>query len=842
VSKSGNVSFHLIAVHKRVASKAKLDRLLERANRDRVPLEDLVLEEGLAPRERVAEVLRVRDRHGLPCGACAEVTYLLPGQSPATRPCERCGGQLQPARGGRPGPAAPPPPGGPRPRGGPGPSGRPLGRRPRPLAPGAPPPRRPEPEPEPEPEEEPSVSADAAGAAAGGLGPADYGYDPGPGGDDVPELPEPEADFVDDFGASGTFGAVAPEPPRANEPDTRRVSRMEAMGLGYAPQEPEPAGPPAGGEPEAAPPSGAAVGGPVGGADDARFEPPPEHATPPAAAAPPDDDARFRPPDDDARFRPPDDDARFRPPDTHVVGARTGRPAGPVRPLWQDFGALITLPLRSGAGILVTTVGAFLLAAAGFAAQFGLFMLIAALFVIVFVYSYAVRVTEYAMSGGEDLPDWEADASDMVPLTGRLLMLYLACFFPALLVCCTSTFMAGGIGGLGGGVGGGGEPDLTIGEAAYATASGLPHIEGESAADAELLDLDGDYVGVGGEWTIVGLLDEDGGDLDAKLRDTPRGGPGTAIVDGYQIYDLDRVGRALEGDVRVLAAYKDPDAYLIGELWPFTRELDEADFVAEEPTFVDEDLSEFDPDVEGDLDEARDLADTGARLGAFMPVNVDGRPIVDPFRSVELVRTEEYAWPEPFDDVARIPAVYVVDPEGRIVKEYRTGVHDTRLYADVQDLLDGGDGEPWFEADLPAGVAREGGGSGSATAGAGVFVLGMVAALILVAVGAFYFPMGFLLMVAFGNWKMPFMYAAGFRAMAAGFGDYLILAGFVVLQYVAAPLLGFFLQAALGAAVGLLAIPIAAFVNNWIGFYLTLCAAWGCGRFYYANREAIGWF
>jgi tetratricopeptide (TPR) repeat protein len=60
-----------------------------------VSLAGLLVERGELAEKQRARIEANRSKHGRPCQRCDHVTYLLPKQTDATTPCERCGGPLR---------------------------------------------------------------------------------------------------------------------------------------------------------------------------------------------------------------------------------------------------------------------------------------------------------------------------------------------------------------------------------------------------------------------------------------------------------------------------------------------------------------------------------------------------------------------------------------------------------------------------------------------------------------------------------------------------------------------------------------------------------------------------
>jgi NADH pyrophosphatase NudC (nudix superfamily) len=95
VASSDLALFHVLRM-KRLVPEALLKERLAAARTRGVPLEEVLrVARDLEP-PALARALEARARHARRCAACGEATYLQPGQTGATTPCERCGGALLP--------------------------------------------------------------------------------------------------------------------------------------------------------------------------------------------------------------------------------------------------------------------------------------------------------------------------------------------------------------------------------------------------------------------------------------------------------------------------------------------------------------------------------------------------------------------------------------------------------------------------------------------------------------------------------------------------------------------------------------------------------------------------
>lgn len=87
--------FHALRM-KRAAPEEVLRQRLAAAEARGVPLEEVLRVFRDVDPATLARAVEALARHARRCSACAEVTYLQPGQTGATTPCERCGGALLP--------------------------------------------------------------------------------------------------------------------------------------------------------------------------------------------------------------------------------------------------------------------------------------------------------------------------------------------------------------------------------------------------------------------------------------------------------------------------------------------------------------------------------------------------------------------------------------------------------------------------------------------------------------------------------------------------------------------------------------------------------------------------
>lgn len=75
----------------------RLKDALTTAQREEIPLERVLLREGLLKAAACEHVIQSRALRARSCQRCGEFTYLLEEQGVVSTPCERCGGSLQPS-------------------------------------------------------------------------------------------------------------------------------------------------------------------------------------------------------------------------------------------------------------------------------------------------------------------------------------------------------------------------------------------------------------------------------------------------------------------------------------------------------------------------------------------------------------------------------------------------------------------------------------------------------------------------------------------------------------------------------------------------------------------------
>ncbi|HBP21402.1 MAG TPA: hypothetical protein DEA08_26895 [Planctomycetes bacterium] len=832
MGRSADISFRLIAEQKKLLTREQLGEAIRTAREQGVSLESVISEAGHLPPDQFERILRTRERHGRTCKKCGARTYLLPGQNPGNTPCEHCGGELSPAGpGGKRPPAT-----GPQGRQGPGPGG-PVARPPRPAAP-------------------PPASA------IGNQDPASQRIDDhddlalssiAPGDPEIEEAQAYAAAIANDpdktppagTRVSSTWEEEPPAPPPSSQPSSPPSGQRVSSTWEEDPPAPEPAPQPSGkrigstweedpGQATLAPPDSTPVGAPVASSGEPQqlrqqgggfgYEPPTgDEPTLPRRSG------RLGVASTGQRYEPPTqgpmdgvDDAAFMPPAEHMAqvaaGMGVGAPRAPAPPLRTEIGKILALPLN-GTGIAFIVMGALLVTLLN---NVPFFFKMGVMVLILYPTTYMIRVMRAGMIGHEELPDWpDLDFGELFGNGIRVFMVGLASFLPIVLGFCLFTAAVASSASS--------KPKgpviLSIGEMAHQSAGTVANVpKGTDVSDVTFTDVkeDVDVKLGGGRWTIVGMLGQSLADdtgMTQEMIDMPTGNVMVGTINhGYQIYDLDRVGQALP-QVQVLAAYADPDERIIASKFPWLVDSDEG--------YEDE----------SDVDRARRRAMEMARMGA----GAVRRPGASPLKAITVVKTERFTFPGAFEELRRLPCVYVIDPQGKVAKEYPTGVFDEKIYADVQNLMAGGDGDS-SATSLPYDIKPVSGFSLGAIFQGGAMLIMGVLMFVLVIAGLVYWPMANVLMGVFDSPTTPFLYPAGFRAIAVAWKDYLALAlvliGLSLLAMAWAVIGGFLFGAMLPWPLDAILVQGGAAL---FGFYSQIVQYYAIGRYYYANKEAIGW-
>jgi hypothetical protein len=613
-------------------------------------------------------------------------------------------------------------------------------------------------------------------------------------------------------------GGPSPSAPAADAGDSTEPSdkserardlRQQGGGFGYEPPEELAGRPPR-------PGLGSAIGGAVAGVA--------------GVSSPPSDQPSSNDEEDD----------RFAPPAEHMV------PHGQeeevyVPPLREDIQRILRLPLeKDGIGMLV--LGTFMVSVSTML-PLTPFTLLPALAFMAYPITFLIDCTRYGSLGRNNLPNFPDFDQALIANLWRTILVWFACALPAILVVLLMIPVMAALNSSNKKAGPA-LPVFSIGESAYDARR--PEADwfvpkGTDMSGTVFLEPGTDSeVSLGGEWTVIGLLNRSNADDTMSVVEfTDYGAPGAmggAGIPGFQAHDLDRVGRAMAGKVTVYAAYADPDERIVGGRFPWLRPGGDSDEWEEEP---DED----DPQAarEAAAKDALDKATKKMTFNRSKRSKDNGIYVSTPFEGLQVLKTSDWTFPGAFEGVKPLPVVYVLDAKGKVVKEYSAGVDDEQLYGDLENLMLGGSGGSSRKSLPPHIKPPTGFGFGSLAAGGGLVILFLIFVPLVLA-GYFYWPAAQLIMVTFDSGQMAFNYPAAIRAIRAGFKDYLALVGIIVgLSFVGA-VIGRLIQMLLFFAPGFIRGGLSSFISSVFYFYSQVVGAYAIGRYYYANKEAIGWF
>ena len=895
---SADISFRLIASSKKLLTRGQIAEAVKRAESSGSSLEAAVDELGFLKPEDFERIVSTRERHGRDCASCGDVTFMLPKQKPATTPCEHCQGKLiltaadkrprapsgeQPASGppkpARPKPARPQP-------GGPRPTGRRIMTKEERAAQAA----RSAP---PSAGHRASEAAAAASAslvddisfsasaeemaalrveAPGGSDPLDAATPPGAGASQDEDLEFRSVAFDAGEVAKAREEAAAPvessappaseSTPAADPPTRQGPPRTED---GDAPEEEAPTIPPsrlgAGGsadQPQSA--IGTPVKAPSNSPRELRqqgggygYEPPEELAPRPsrrgfgaplgAAGA---GFAGVGPGAADKTVDEPspyggDDDARFAPRAEHFTEHSHEEEVIHVPLLREDIQRILKLPLeKAGIGMLI--LGTFMVSVSTFI-PLTPFTLLPALAFMAYPITFLIDCTRYGSLGRNHLPNFPDFDMGLIANLWRTIQVWFACALPAIVILVPMFILMASLGSSKRKEAQA-TPIFSIGESAYNSRRAekdwfVP--KGTDLSGTAFLEPGTDAeVTLGGEWTVIGLLNRSNADDTMTTVEFTDMGAASALgsggIPGFQAHDLDRVGRTLAGRVKVYAAYADPDERIVRSRFPWLRPGGDSDEWEEE---VDPD----DPQAARQA-AARDALDKAGQKMTFNRAkrNRDnGIYVTNRFQGLEVLKTSDWTFPGAFEGIKPLPVVYVLNAEGKVVKEYGSGVDDEQLYGDLENLMRGGDGDESRKMLPPHIKPPQAFGLASMAAGGGLVIMVLIF-IPLVLAGYFYWPAAQLIMVTFDSGTMAFNYPAAIRAIRAGFKDYLALVGIIVgLSFVGA-VVGRLISMILFFAPGFIRGGLSSFVSSVFYFYSQVVGAYAIGRYYYVNKEAIGWF
>src|SRR5581483_4639841 len=129
--------------------------------------------------------------------------------------------------------------------------------------------------------------------------------------------------------------------------------------------------------------------------------------------------------------------------------------------------------------------------------------------------------------------------------------------------------------------------------------------------------------------------------------------------------------------------------------------------------------------------------------------------VPDELKKMRIVRTKEFKMSDKFGGKNKYPVVWIIDPTGKIRKQWDGGASDHAIYGALVDFRRGGNGSGRPKS-LPG--ERGGGLDWGFAAGLGFWAMLVMLGYLFC---AFYHPMAFLMTVVFTNGTLPFNYVAG---------------------------------------------------------------------------------
>jgi peroxiredoxin len=612
----------------------------------------------------------------------------------------------------------------------------------------------------------------------------------------------------------------APPKPAAPAPGAAPETKPEAPALERSRSRPPRA---AAGEPAA--PGAAPSASPGGEGRDAHarklrmagafgYEPPPPTSPPPPGTAPTADPTSEAPPPapEPAPAPPPEDDPApsfSRPTTFEVTGPPIPVVGGvPVSFTYASFAdevkTILSFPVR-GPAVAVVSIGAvFGAVAVALGSIAGIFGWFLSLFIIVYYHAYQVKVTNRITAGHDDLPDWP-DPGESGGLGWRLFVCDVACFLPAFLLLLAPLFLAGGSSR--GAAEAREKGKTTVGDDATELAGATPKAVNNDVSDEEFLDAAESTVRISdykGKWVVVGLIDKDDAG-DTALR---RG------IATPEVFDLDRLARA-DKETVVLACMIDPGERRMKALGLVK---DEAPRPAVE--------KEGDDEVPERTKLPRDLNPDPLHKNLGVPPQI---------KRLKVIRTRDFAMPDRFGGVTLYPTVWVIDPTGRIRKEYESGASDHKLYGVLTDLRKGGSGDA-PPRPLPGEEGRGMQLGFSLSLSGMLFTLGLL-------FGMAYHPMAFLMVVVFTSGAIAFNYPGVIGSILRTHRDYLQVISVLIVASILGKLVSYAVNDVLLLPFPVLVRAIASgVVDWWVFLYTLLVEAYALGRFYVRNQRALGWF
>ncbi len=201
---------------------------------------------------------------------------------------------------------------------------------------------------------------------------------------------------------------------------------------------------------------------------------------------------------------------------------------------------------------------------------------------------------------------------------------------------------------------------------------------------------------------------------------------------------------------------------------------------------------------------------------------------------LQVIRTTDFFMPEKFNKLNTYPTVWIIDPAGKVRKQYDGGASDHKIYATWLDLRRGGSGDvswKYLPGEKPPGLSL-------------AFNFGLAGLLSFVALvlAMLYHPMAFLMTVVFTNGLIGFNYPAVIGSILRTQRDYFHVVAVLIAAWVVTIIAHFVFT-------DLLLLPFPELVRDfgdrvaswWLLLYSLLVEAFALGRFYVRNQKELAW-
>jgi hypothetical protein len=441
-------------------------------------------------------------------------------------------------------------------------------------------------------------------------------------------------------------------------------------------------------------------------------------------------------------------------------------PPRPTHSFTSETGSIVGYPVR-GAGLAIV-VGAALAGVLLNWFGFVCFLPVGAIAFWLSMWAYQAKVIQSTIAG-EDVPPTRPDASETAQLIWPPIVTALTCFFPLMVVTWLGA-KAGVTSSDGPRV-----PKISVGDKQHVQSVGrTTHI----GVDASALEFsqDGRTVRVGdrkGRWLVLGYVFG--------------GGAGS-----HEVADAD------------------------------DDEDDDGETPKKKPANATPTVHPF-----------AQFFDLG-RLAKVSEIDVASLSVGRPVHDLRFPELRAWTTPGPLpgalEDATTTPTVWIIDPQGKIRKEFVGGVSDRVLWGTLKNFKKGGPGTTLAE-NLP--------GQGAQLLSSGYAVLTLVVLLL----GALYYPMA-MVMVICGHPGLPFNYALGLRSIRDSLGEYAFVAGITLVVYLGlyvGTIAIILLMVASLLADGFLVYLALGFVVYLVLVYLILVQSRATGRFFVRNQGLFPW-